>query len=64
MRSLMDSLLQSVLLGLTLAAPAGTLHFGRRLINEKTTGFISLIAGTFLTGFGLFFLYQTIKMLI
>jgi threonine/homoserine/homoserine lactone efflux protein len=37
------------------------LHFGKRYINKKTTGIISLIAGLFLVGFGLYFGYQTIK---
>ena len=41
-----------------------TLHFGKKYINEKTTGFISLIAGIFLSGFGLYFMSQTINMLI
>lgn len=43
---------------------AVTLHFGKKYINEKTTGFISLIAGIFLIGFGLYFMYQAINLLI
>jgi len=36
------------------------LHYGKKYITEKTTGFISLIAGIFLTGFGLYFMYRTV----
>ena len=56
----------SILLGcfLWVFCLAVTLHFGKKYINEKTTGFISLIAGIFLTGFGLYFMYQAVNLLI
>jgi threonine/homoserine/homoserine lactone efflux protein len=56
----------SILLGcfLWVFCLAVTLHFGKKYINEKTTGFISLIAGIFLIGFGLYFMYQAINFLI
>ncbi|MEN6623530.1 MAG: LysE family transporter [Smithella sp.] len=37
---------------------ATVLHFGKKYINKKSTGIISLIAGLFLVGFGLYFGYQ------
>jgi threonine/homoserine/homoserine lactone efflux protein len=43
---------------------AAALHFGKKFINEKTTKFISLVAGIFLIGFGLYFMYQAIKLLV
>lgn len=46
-------------LGLAIA-----LHFGRQFINQKITGLISLIAGIFLIGFGLYFMYRTTTLLI
>ena len=36
------------------------LHWGKKIINEKMVGFISLIAGIFLIVFGIYFLYRTI----
>ena len=56
----------SILLGcfLWVSCLALTLHFGKKYINEKTTGFISLIAGIFLSGFGLYFMYQALTLLI
>lgn len=44
---------------------ACALHWGKKFINEKITGAISLIAGIFLIGFGIYFLcrtYMIIKM--
>lgn len=35
------------------------LHWGKKFINDKITGLISLIAGIFLIGFGIYFLYRT-----
>lgn len=40
------------------------LHFGKKYVNKKTTGVISLIAGLFLVGFGAYFGYQAINSLI
>ena len=37
---------------------AFALHWGKKIINEKLTGAVSLIAGLFLIGFGIFFLYR------
>jgi threonine/homoserine/homoserine lactone efflux protein len=55
----------SILLGcfLWVFSLAVVLHFGKKFINEKTTGFISLIAGIFLIGFGLYFMYQAVQLL-
>lgn len=55
----------SILLGcfLWVFSLAVVLHFGKNFINKKTTGFISLIAGIFLIGFGFYFMYQTIKLI-
>jgi threonine/homoserine/homoserine lactone efflux protein len=56
----------SILLGcfLWVFSLAAALHFGKKIINEKTTGFISLIAGIFLIGFGLYFMYQAVKLFV
>jgi threonine/homoserine/homoserine lactone efflux protein len=56
----------SILLGcfLWVFSLAAVLHFGKKFINEKTTGIISLIAGIFLIGFGFYFMFQAIKLLI
>jgi threonine/homoserine/homoserine lactone efflux protein len=56
----------SILLGcfLWVFSLAAVLHFGKNFINKKTTGFISLIAGIFLIGFGFYFMYRTILLLI
>jgi threonine/homoserine/homoserine lactone efflux protein len=56
----------SILLGcfLWVFSLAAVLHFGKKFINEKTTGFISLIAGVFLVCFGFYFIYQTSKLII
>lgn len=40
------------------------LHWGKKIINEKIVGFISLIAGIFLIGFGMYFLHQTYILLL
>lgn len=40
------------------------LHWGRRIINEKFIRFVSLAAGICLTGFGIFFLYRAIGLVI
>jgi threonine/homoserine/homoserine lactone efflux protein len=55
----------SILLGcfLWVFSLAVVLHFGKKFINEKTTGFISLIAGVFLIGFGFYFMYQAVRLL-
>jgi threonine/homoserine/homoserine lactone efflux protein len=37
---------------------AAALHWGKKFINERITGAISLIAGIFLIGFGMYFLYR------
>ena len=51
----------SILLGcfLWVFSLACALHWGKKIINEKMTGAISLIAGIFLIGFGIYFLYRT-----
>jgi threonine/homoserine/homoserine lactone efflux protein len=51
----------SILLGcfIWVFSLAAMLHFGKQVINEKTTKVISLIAGLFLVGFGIYFLYRT-----
>jgi threonine/homoserine/homoserine lactone efflux protein len=56
----------SILLGcfLWVFSLAVALHFGRKYVTEKTTGFISLIAGVFLIGFGFYFMNQTVKLFI
>jgi len=38
---------------------AGALHWGKRFINERMTKTVSLIAGIFLAGFGIYFLFRT-----
>jgi len=38
---------------------AAALHGGKKIINEQLTRLISLIAGLFLVGFGIYFLYRT-----
>ncbi|MEE9910906.1 MAG: LysE family translocator [Deltaproteobacteria bacterium] len=38
---------------------AAALHWGRKIINEQVTRLISVIAGLFLIGFGIYFLYRT-----
>lgn len=40
------------------------LHWGKKIINEKITGYISLIAGIFLIGFGIYFLHQAYILLL
>ena len=40
-----------------------SLHWGKKIINEKIVGFISLIAGIFLIVFGFYFLYRTIMLI-
>jgi threonine/homoserine/homoserine lactone efflux protein len=51
----------SILLGcfLWVLFLATSLHWGKKVINEKITRLISLIAGVFLMGFGIYFLYRT-----
>ena len=43
---------------------ATALHWGKKIINEKITGYISLIAGIFLIGFGIYFLHQAYILLL
>ncbi len=56
----------SILLGCFLWVASFTLalHWGRKIISEKITGYISLIAGVFLVGFGFYFLHQAYKLII
>ncbi|MEI6610939.1 MAG: LysE family transporter [Deltaproteobacteria bacterium] len=51
----------SIMLGcfLWVFSMACALHWGKKIINEKITGYISLIAGTFLIMFGIYFLIRT-----
>jgi L-lysine exporter family protein LysE/ArgO len=50
----------SILLGCSLwvFSLAAALHWGKKFINQRITGTISLIAGIFLIGFGIYFLYR------
>lgn len=41
-----------------------SLHWGKKIINEKFVKFISLIAGVFLVGFGIYFLYRAIGLML
>jgi threonine/homoserine/homoserine lactone efflux protein len=43
---------------------AAALHWGKKIINEKIVGTISLIAGIFLIVFGIYFLYRAIGLMI
>jgi threonine/homoserine/homoserine lactone efflux protein len=56
----------SVLLGcfLWVFSLAAALHWGKKIINEKIVGVISLVAGIFIIVFGLYFLYRTIQLMI
>jgi len=56
----------SILLGcfLWVFSLATALHWGKKFINEKIAGAISLIAGIFLIGFGIYFLYRTYEQII
>jgi len=40
------------------------LHWGKKIINDKFVRFISLIAGIFLVGFGIYFLWRAIGLMI
>ena len=40
------------------------LHWGKKIINEKIVGFVSLVAGIFLIAFGIYFLYRTVFLII
>ena len=42
---------------------AAALHWGKKIINEKITRRISLFAGIFLIGFGIYFLYRAIGLM-
>ena len=42
---------------------SGASHFGRKLVNDKVLGYVSLVAGLILIGFGLFLGYRTFVML-
>lgn len=39
---------------------ASALHWGKKIISEKTTRVISIIAGLFLIGFGIYFFFRTL----
>lgn len=56
----------SILLGcfLWVLFIAAALHWGKRIINEKFVRFVSLIAGAFLVGFGIYFLRRAIGLII
>ena len=43
---------------------AAALHWGKKIINEKIVGFVSLIAGIFLMVFGIYFLYRTVSLIV
>jgi threonine/homoserine/homoserine lactone efflux protein len=56
----------SILLGcfLWVLFIATALHWGKKIINDKFIKFISLIAGIFLVGFGIYFLWRAIGLII
>ena len=56
----------SILLGcfLWVFSLAAALHWGKKIINEKITRFISFFAGLFLILFGIYFLYRAIGLII
>jgi threonine/homoserine/homoserine lactone efflux protein len=56
----------SILLGcfLWVLSLALALHFGKKIINEKITRLISLVAGCFLIVFGIYFLYRALRFII
>jgi threonine/homoserine/homoserine lactone efflux protein len=39
---------------------AAALHWGKKIINEQLTRLVSLIAGLFLTGFGIYFIFSDV----
>ena len=43
---------------------SAALHWGRKIVNEKFIGFVSLIAGMCLAGFGLAFLCRSVHLII
>ena len=43
---------------------AAALHWGKKIINEKIVGFVSLVAGIFLIVFGIYFLCRTVFLII
>ena len=43
---------------------AAALHWGKKIINEKIVGFVSLVAGIFLIVFGIYFLFRTVSLII
>ena len=43
---------------------ASALHWGKKIINENVTRRISLFAGIFLIGFGIYFLYRAVGLMI
>jgi threonine/homoserine/homoserine lactone efflux protein len=55
----------SILLGcfLWVFSLASVLHWGKRIITEKTTRVISMIAGLFLVGFGIYFFFRTLTII-
>jgi L-lysine exporter family protein LysE/ArgO len=55
----------SILLGcfLWVFSLAVALHWGKKIINEQITRLVSMIAGLFLVGFGIYFLYRTWMMI-
>jgi threonine/homoserine/homoserine lactone efflux protein len=56
----------SILLGcfLWVLSLALALHWGKKIINERITKIISLVAGCFLIVFGIYFLYRAIGLII
>lgn len=55
----------SILLGcfLWVFSLAVALHWGKKIINEQITRLISMIAGLFLVGFGVYFLYRSLAII-
>ncbi len=56
----------SILLGclLWVLFIAAALHWGKKIVNDKFVRFVSLIAGAFLIGFGIYFLWRAIGLMI
>ena len=56
----------SILLGcfIWVFSLAAALHWGKKIINEKITRFISFFAGLFLILFGIYFLYRAVGLII
>ena len=43
---------------------AAALHWGKKIVNDRMTRLISLVAGLFLVGFGVYFLWRTLLLML